>query len=119
VTDIFGGGGKFFLLLEQWEKGPVWMKLPRPGRAGATEAGRRRRTPRRGWRGRWRGWRSSGAARLTEPVREMLRVAARGRILADLESGDAPRGGAKRRRRWKPFGARFPEIDPLLRNTYA
>ncbi len=33
VTDIFGGGGKFFLL-NMWEKGPVWMKLSAAGRAG-------------------------------------------------------------------------------------
>src|SRR4030042_1873750 len=33
VRDVFGAGGKFFLL-NMWEKGPVWMKLSASGRSG-------------------------------------------------------------------------------------
>jgi len=44
VTDIFGGGGKFFLL-NMWEKGAGVDEAVRGGEGGGTAAGHRRRTP--------------------------------------------------------------------------
>jgi acetylornithine deacetylase/succinyl-diaminopimelate desuccinylase-like protein len=56
-------------------------------------------------------------ARLTEPVREMLRVLrSKGYLSLDV---DAPRGGAEDAGALEALVAKFPEMDPLLRNTYA
>jgi len=115
VTDIFGGGGKFFLL-NMWEKGPVWMKLSAAGgrarqppvgegRPGAACAGD-------GARGRTSG---PGAADGTGPGHAA--GAAREGIL-DLDV-DALRGGTEEEAALEALGRRFPEIDPLLRNTFA
>jgi acetylornithine deacetylase/succinyl-diaminopimelate desuccinylase-like protein len=59
-------------------------------------------------------------ARLTEPVRDMLRVL-RAKGFSDLDV-DALRGEAEDEEALgalEALGRRFPEIDPLLRNTYA
>jgi acetylornithine deacetylase/succinyl-diaminopimelate desuccinylase-like protein len=56
-------------------------------------------------------------ARLTDPVREMLRVLfAQGRIRLDP---DALKGGAEDAAALDAFVKEFPETDPLLRNTFA
>ena len=56
-------------------------------------------------------------ARLTDPVREMMRVLfAQGRIDFDPETLT---GGPEDVARLESFAAAHPEVDPLLRNTFA
>lgn len=115
VHDIFGEG-KFFLL-NMWEKGPVWMSLSAAGDAGHGSRPSRRDAPARLARAMARIAERKEPARLTEPVREMLRVLfAAGRI--DLDP-DALPGGHGDPAPLDALGRRFPEIDPLLRNTFA
>jgi len=116
VRDLFGPGGKFFLL-NMWEKGPVWMKLSAAGRAGHGSRPSARDAPARLARAMGRVAELREPARLTEPVREMLRVLrSRGYLSLDV---DAPRGGAEDAGALEALVAKFPEMDPLLRNTYA
>jgi acetylornithine deacetylase/succinyl-diaminopimelate desuccinylase-like protein len=116
VTDIFGGGGKFFLL-NMWEKGPVWMKLSASGRAGHGSRPTPKDAPARLSRAIARVAEHRDPARLTEPVRDMLRVL-RSRGFVDLDV-DALREGKEEGAALESLAARFPEIDPLLRNTFA
>lgn len=116
VIDAFGGEGKFFLL-NMWEKGPVWMKLSAAGRAGHGSRPSATDAPARLARAMARVAEHREPARLTEPVRDMLR-ALRAKGYSDLDV-DALRGEAEETRALEALGARFSEIDPLLRNTYA
>ncbi|HBG73014.1 MAG TPA: hypothetical protein DDX05_05245, partial [Deltaproteobacteria bacterium] len=116
VTDIFGGGGKFFLL-NMWEKGPVWMRLSASGRAGHGSRPSARDAPARLIRALTRVAELREPARLTEPVREMLRVL-RAKGYVDLDV-DALQRGAGEAEALEALVAKFPEIDPLVRNTYA
>jgi acetylornithine deacetylase/succinyl-diaminopimelate desuccinylase-like protein len=116
VRDVFGGGGKFFLL-NMWEKGPVWIKLSAAGRAGHGSRPSAKDAPARLVRAMARVAEHRDPARLTEPVRDMLRVLrAKGYLNLDV---DALRGGAEEAAVLEALVAKFPEIDPLLRNTYA
>jgi acetylornithine deacetylase/succinyl-diaminopimelate desuccinylase-like protein len=116
VTDIFGGGGKFFLL-NMWEKGPVWLALSASGRAGHGSRPSAKDAPARVARAMARIAEFREPARLTDPVREMIR-ALRAKGFVDLDV-DALRGGAAEIEALEALAAKFPEIDPLLRNTYA
>jgi len=116
VTDIFGGGGKFFLL-NMWEKGPVWMQLSAAGRAGHGSRPSAKDAPARLSRAMARVAEFREQPRLTEPVREMLRVL-REKGFVDLDV-DAMRGGPAEAEALEALAEKFPEIDPLLRNTYA
>ena len=106
VTDIFGGGGKFFLL-NMWEKGPVWMKLSAAGRAGHGSRPSAKDAPARLARAMARVAEFREPARLTEPVRDMLRV-----LRAKGYLGPRRRRPARRRgrggRRWRPSGGGSP-----------
>mgnify|MGYP001589941720 FL=1 len=116
VRDVFGAGGKFFLL-NMWEKGPVWMKLSASGRAGHGSRPSGKDAPARLARAMARVAEFREPARLTEPVRDMLRVLrAKGYLDLDI---DALRGGAEEAAALEALGGRFPDIDPLLRNTFA
>ena len=116
VRDIFGAGGKFFLL-NMWEKGPVWMKLSAAGRAGHGSRPSAKDAPARLARAMARVAEFREPARLTEPVRDMLRVLhAKG--FSDIDV-DALRGSAQETEALEALTGKFPEIDPLLRNTYA
>jgi acetylornithine deacetylase/succinyl-diaminopimelate desuccinylase-like protein len=115
VTDIFGGGGKFFLL-NMWEKGPVWMKLTAKGRSGHGSRPSPGDAPARMARAMARIAEHREPARLTEPVRDMLRVLYAKRFV-DLDV-DALRPGDEDAALAR-IAARFPEIEPLLRNTFA
>ena len=116
VTDVFGGGGKFFLL-NMWEKGPVWMRLSASGRAGHGSRPSPKDAPARLARALARVAERKEPPRLTEPVRDMLRVL-RAKGFSDLDV-DALRGGAAEEEALEALAAKFPEIDPLLRTTYA
>jgi acetylornithine deacetylase/succinyl-diaminopimelate desuccinylase-like protein len=116
VRDVFGPGGKFFLL-NMWEKGPVWMKLTAAGRAGHGSRPSAKDAPARLARAMTRVAELREPARLTEPVREMLRVLrSKGYLSLDVDAlrGDAGDAGAL-----EALVAKFPEMDPLLRTTYA
>jgi acetylornithine deacetylase/succinyl-diaminopimelate desuccinylase-like protein len=116
VRDVFGAGGKFFLL-NMWEKGPVWMKLSASGRAGHGSRPSGKDAPARLARAMARVAECREPARLTEPVRDMLRVLrAKGYLDLDI---DALRGGADEAAALDALVGRFSEIDPLLRNTFA
>ncbi len=116
VTDIFGTGGKFFLL-NMWEKGPVWMKLSASGRAGHGSRPSAKDAPARLSRAMARIAEHREPARLSDPVRHMLRVLhARGFVDLDV---DSLRGGNEETGALEILAARFPEIDPLFRNTFA
>ena len=115
VRDIFGEG-KFFLV-NLWEKGPVWLTLTAEGKAGHGSRPSRGDAPARLSRAMARIAEHRDPARLTEPVREMLRVLhARGRL--DLDP-DSLGGGSEGDARLESFAAAHPETDPLLRNTFA
>ena len=115
VRDIFGEG-KFFLV-NLWEKGPLWLTLSAEGRAGHGSRPSEADAPARLSRAMARIAEHRDPARLTEPVREMLRVLhAQGRIGLDP---DALSGGPGDADRLEAFAAAHPEIDPLLRNTFA
>ena len=116
VTDVFGGGGKFFLL-NMWEKGPVWLRLSSSGRAGHGSRPSPKDAPARLARALSRLLEHRDPPRLTEPVRHMLRVL-RAKGYVDLDV-DALRGGAGEAEALEALARRFPEIDPLLRNTFA
>ena len=116
VTDVFGGGGKFFLL-NMWEKGPVWLKLSASGRAGHGSRPSPKDAPARLTRALARVAEHRDPPRLTEPVRDMLR-ALRAKGFVDLDV-DALRGGDAEAEALEALAKRFPEIDPLLRNTFA
>jgi len=116
VTDVFGGGGKFFLL-SMWEKGPVWLTLSAAGRAGHGSRPSPKDAPARLARAMARVAEHRDPPRLTEPVRDMLR-ALRAKGFVDLDV-DALRGGAAETEALEALAKRFPEIDPLLRNTFA
>jgi acetylornithine deacetylase/succinyl-diaminopimelate desuccinylase-like protein len=116
VRDVFGAGGKFFLL-NMWEKGPVWMKLSAAGRAGHGSRPSAKDAPARLIRALTRVTELREPARLTEPVRDMLRVL-RTKGFSDLDV-DALRGGAEEAGALSALAMKFPEIDPLLRNTFA
>ncbi len=115
VRDIFGQG-KFFLV-NLWEKGPVWLTLTAEGRAGHGSRPSKGDAPARLSRAMARIAEHRDPARLTGPVREMLRVLyAQGRL--DLDP-DALDGGPDDTPRLETFAAAYPETDPLLRNTFA
>jgi len=116
VTDIFGGGGKFFLL-NMWEKGPVWMKLSATGRAGHGSRPSTKDAPARLARALARIAEHRDPPRLTDPVRDMLRaLRAKGFVDVDV---DALRGSDQVSTVLETLAERFPEIDPLFRNTFA
>ncbi|MBF8258486.1 MAG: M20 dimer protein, partial [Actinobacteria bacterium] len=115
VRDLFGPG-KFFLL-NLWEKGPLWLKLSASGRAGHGSRPSDRDAPARLARAMARVAEHRSPAKMTDPVREMLRVLfAQGRI--DLDP-DALTGGPEDAAALEAFAKRYPETDPLLRNTFA
>jgi acetylornithine deacetylase/succinyl-diaminopimelate desuccinylase-like protein len=115
VRDIFGEG-KFFLV-NMWEKGPVWLSLSAEGRAGHGSRPSQQDAPARLSRAMARIAEHRAPPRLTEPVREMMRALfAQGRIGLDP---DALAGGPEDAASLEAFAKRFPEIDPLLRNTFA
>jgi len=115
VRDIFGPG-KFFLL-NLWEKGPLWLRLSVSGRAGHGSRPSERDAPARLVRALTRIAEYRDPARMTEPVREMLRALfAPGRI--DLDP-DALTGGPEDAALLEAFAKRYPETDPLFRNTFA
>jgi len=115
VRDIFGPG-KFFLV-NLWEKGPLWLKLSASGRAGHGSRPSARDAPARLSRAMARIASHRSPARLTDPVREMLRVLfAQGRIRLDP---DAFTGSPEDAAALEAFAKQFPETDPLLRNTFA
>ena len=115
VRDVFGPG-KFFLV-NMWEKGPLWLKLSVSGRAGHGSRPSARDAPARLSRAMARVASYRSPARLTDPVREMLRVLfAQGRIPLDP---DSLTGGPEDAAALEAFVKEFPETDPLLRNTFA
>ena len=115
VRDIFGEG-KFFLV-SLWEKGPMWMSLSAEGKAGHGSRPSALDAPARLSRAMARISEHRDPARLTEPVRDMMRVLfAQGRIALDP---DALSGGPEDADRLEELAAAHPEIDPLLRNTFA
>ncbi len=116
VRDVFGRGGKFFLL-NLWEKGPVWLKLRAKGKAGHGSRPSEKDAPSRIARALARMAEFREPPRLTEPVREMLRVLhARGFVALDPDTLPGGPGDADA---LDELAKRFPEMDPLLRNTYA
>ena len=115
VRDLFGEGELF--LVNLWEKGPLWLTLSAEGRAGHGSRPSAGDAPARLSRAMARIAEHRDPARLTEPVREMLRVLhALGRVELDP---DALPGGPEEAARLEAFAAAYPEIDPLLRNTFA
>jgi acetylornithine deacetylase/succinyl-diaminopimelate desuccinylase-like protein len=115
VRDIFGPG-KFFLV-NMWEKGPLWLKLSASGPAGHGSRPSSKDAPARLSRAMATIASHRSPARLTDPVREMLRVLfAQGRISLDP---DSMTGGPEEAATLEDFARQFPEIDPLLRNTFA
>jgi acetylornithine deacetylase/succinyl-diaminopimelate desuccinylase-like protein len=115
VRDVFGPG-KFFLV-NMWEKGPLWLKLSASGRAGHGSRPSAKDAPARLSRAMARIASHRSRARLTDPVREMLRVLfAQGRITLNP---DALPGGPGDAEALEAFAKEFPETDPLFRNTFA
>jgi acetylornithine deacetylase/succinyl-diaminopimelate desuccinylase-like protein len=115
VRDVFGPG-KFFLV-NMWEKGPLWLRLSASGRAGHGSRPSAKDAPARLSRAMARIASYRSPARLTDPVREMLRVLfAQGRIPLDP---DTLAGGPEDAAALDAFVKEFPETDPLLRNTFA
>ena len=116
VLDLFGNEGKCFLL-NMWEKGPVWMKLAARGTAGHGSRPSSKDAPARLARAIARIAEYREPPRLTEPVRDMLRVLRENGFVRYNVDGSGKRGGETAA--LKKLEARYPEIDPLLRNTYA
>jgi len=115
VRDVFGPG-KYFLL-DTWEKGPLWLRLTALGKAGHGSRPSPGDAPARLARALARIAERREAPRLTDPVREMMRaLCAAGRIALHPDSLDGGPGDAAR---LEEFAAAYPEIDPLLRNTFA
>jgi acetylornithine deacetylase/succinyl-diaminopimelate desuccinylase-like protein len=115
VRDIFGPG-KFFLL-NLWEKGPLWLRLSASGRAGHGSRPSERNAPARLVRAMTRIAGHRDPARMTDPVREMMRVLYAQRRI-DLDP-DSLGGGPLEAERLEAFARRYPETDPLFRNTFA
>jgi acetylornithine deacetylase/succinyl-diaminopimelate desuccinylase-like protein len=115
VRDIFGPG-KFFLV-NMWEKGPLWLSLSASGRAGHGSRPSAKDAPARLARALARIATFRSPAKLSDPVREMLRVLfAQGRIRFDPDSlSGGPEDGAA----LDEFAKQYPETDPLFRNTFA
>ncbi len=115
VRDLFGEG-KFFLV-NMWEKGPLWLSLSASGRAGHGSRPSAKDAPARLARAMARIASHRDTPRLTDPVREMLRVLfSQGRIGLDP---DTLPGGTADIPILEDFAGRYPETDPLLRNTFA
>lgn len=115
VRDIFGPG-KFFLV-NLWEKGPLWLKLSAAGRAGHGSRPSAKDAPARLSRALAVVASFRSPARLTDPVREMMRVLfLLGKISLDP---DTLSGGPEDAAALDAFANDFPETDPLLRNTFA
>ncbi|NJD62071.1 MAG: M20/M25/M40 family metallo-hydrolase, partial [Deltaproteobacteria bacterium] len=113
--DIFGPG-KYFLV-NMWEKGPLWLRLSAAGRAGHGSRPSPKDPPARLTRALAKIASYRSPARLTGPVREMLRVLfALGRISLDP---DALTGDPRDAEALEAFAREFPETDPLFRNTFA
>jgi acetylornithine deacetylase/succinyl-diaminopimelate desuccinylase-like protein len=114
VLDLLGNEGKCFLL-NLWEKGPVWMKLEAKGTAGHGSRPSAKDAPARLARAIARVAEYKEPARLTEPVRGMLRILEeKGFLPRDIAVGSGDEAAALEK-----LASKFPEIDPLLRNTYA
>ncbi|MEW6721093.1 MAG: M20/M25/M40 family metallo-hydrolase [Thermodesulfobacteriota bacterium] len=116
VTDLIGEKGKFFLM-NTWEKGPVWLKVSAKGIAGHGSSPSVRDAPARLARALARISEYREPPRLTEPVREMLRIL-RGKGYIHLNV-DAAGGRKREAAALEALSTRFPEIDALLRNTFA
>ncbi|MBI5343661.1 MAG: M20/M25/M40 family metallo-hydrolase [Deltaproteobacteria bacterium] len=115
VRDLFGPG-KFFLL-NLWEKGPLWLKLSAHGKAGHGSRPSAKDAPARLAQAMARIAEHRSPAKMTDPAREMLRVLfAHGRI--DLDP-DTLSGGPEDAAALEAFTQRYPETDPLFRNTFA
>jgi acetylornithine deacetylase/succinyl-diaminopimelate desuccinylase-like protein len=115
VRDIFGEG--IFFLVNLWEKGPLWLTLSAEGRAGHGSRPSAGDAPARLSRAMSRIAEHREQARLTDPVREMLRALfARGRIGLDPDTID---GGPDDAPRLEELVKKHPETDALLRNTFA
>ncbi len=115
VLDIFGEG-KYFLV-NLWEKGPLWLALSAGGRAGHGSRPSAGDAPARLSRAMARIAEHREQARLTDPVREMMRTLfAQDRINLDPDSLD---GGPEDSARLEAFVSSYPETDPLFRNTFA
>lgn len=115
IHDLFGAG-KFFLV-NMWEKGPVWLKLVARGKAGHGSRPTERDAPARLCKAIARLLETREPARLSEPVRDMIAVLhAKG--LLDIDPEMLSHGPADEAV-LESFGHRYPEIDPLLRNTFA
>jgi acetylornithine deacetylase/succinyl-diaminopimelate desuccinylase-like protein len=115
VQDLFGEGD--FFLVNLWEKGPLWLTLSAEGKAGHGSRPSPRDAPARLSRAMARIAQHRDPARLCDPVREMMRnIFALGRI--DLDPS-ALTGGPGDAANLEEFASAYPEIDPLLRNTFA
>jgi acetylornithine deacetylase/succinyl-diaminopimelate desuccinylase-like protein len=115
IRDIFGPG-KFYLV-NMWEKGPLWLKLSASGRAGHGSRPSGKDAPARLSQAMARVASHRSPPRLTDPVRDMLRVLfGQGRIRLDP---DALAGGPEDAAALEEFAKEYPETDPLLRNTFA
>ncbi len=115
VLDLFGPG-KFFLV-NLWEKGPLWLRLFAAGRAGHGSRPSPNDAPARLAKAMARIASHREPARLTGPVREMLAALySLGKSSLDPATLDGGPGDAAR---LEEFAAAHPEIDPLLRNTFA
>ncbi|MCL1926194.1 MAG: M20/M25/M40 family metallo-hydrolase [Syntrophorhabdaceae bacterium] len=114
VPNMFGIKGKFFLL-DMWEKGPVWMKLEAKGSAGHGSRPSKQDAPARLARAAARIVEHHEPARMTKPVLDMLRTLREkgfARHLFDEKTMDDPASLER-------LASEFPEIAPLLRNTFA
>jgi acetylornithine deacetylase/succinyl-diaminopimelate desuccinylase-like protein len=115
VRDIFGEGA--FFLVNLWEKGPLWLTLSADGRAGHGSRPSTSNAPARLSRAMARIAEHHDPARLTDPVREMMRTLFdQGLTNLDPDSLD---GGPEDTARLEAFASSYPETDPLLRNTFA
>ena len=114
VPDILGVQKKCFLL-NMWEKGPIWIKLKAKGLAGHGSRPSPQDAPARLAKAAARIAEYRNPVRLTEPVRDMLLTLKRKGVSIhplDEKNPDDPAALEK-------FASKFPEIDPLLRNTFA
>jgi acetylornithine deacetylase/succinyl-diaminopimelate desuccinylase-like protein len=115
VQDLFGEGD--FFLVNLWEKGPLWLTLSAEGKAGHGSRPSLRDAPARLSRAMARIAEYRDPARLCDPVREMMRnLFALGRIDLDPATLDGGPGDAAK---LEGLASAYPEIDPLLRNTFA
>jgi acetylornithine deacetylase/succinyl-diaminopimelate desuccinylase-like protein len=115
VQDLFGEGD--FFLVNLWEKGPLWLTLSAEGKAGHGSRPSPRDAPARLSRAMARIAEHRDPARLCDPVREMMRnLFALGRIDLDPATLDGGPGDAVK---LEGLASAYPEIDPLLRTTFA